>query len=76
MEKSAASVPSLLHVTSPIGMPVSVGTGDVHGAFSSTLASGNPVIDSVALSISSVTVTVIETIAELPSASVALTVTS
>ena len=76
MEKSAASAPSFVQVTSPIGVPVSVGTGDVHGAFSSTLASANPVIDSVACSSTSVTVTLIETMAELSSASVAFTVTS
>ena len=76
MVKSAASVPSLLHVTSPIGPPVSAGTGDVHGVFSATLASARPVIPSVALSCTSVTVNEIETIAVLPSASVAFTVTS
>ena len=76
MVKSSASVPSFVQVTSPMGVPVTVGCTEVHGVFSATVAFDNPVMVSVAVSRTSVTVTVIAFVAVLSSASVTLTVTS
>ena len=75
ISNAPASLPDLLQVTSPIGVPVSVGVADVKASFSATLWLANPVIDSVAVSTTSVTVTAIETDCVLLSASVTVTVT-
>ena len=74
--KSAVSVPSLLQVTSPIGVPESVGAGEAKAVFSATVPLDRPDISSVADSRTSVTVTVIEALALFSSSSEARTVTS
>ena len=73
---SAASAPSLLQVTSPIGVPVSVGAGAANAAFSTTVRLDRPVIPRLAVSLTSRIVTVIATVAVFSSSSVTVTVTS
>ena len=75
--KSSASAPaaSRLHVTAPIAR-LTEGVGEVQAAFSATVAFAYPLIVKVDSSITLRTVTVIACAAALPSASVAVTVTS
>ena len=69
----ALSAPSSAHVTAPIA-PVRLGVVDVYAAFSEMLLSARFVIVSADVSEIFVTVTATAFVAELPSASVALSV--